>query len=103
METIGIHCIAELYDCPRDLLDDESFIVGALREAVDEGLATLIEHNQRHPDGLLRGGDLNDPWGQPYEYVYPGLHGTYDLICYGADRAEGGSGADADLVSWEMK
>ena len=69
----------------------------------DESLATLTEHNERHPDGLLRGGDLNDPWGQPYEYVYPGLHGTYDLICYGADRAEGGNGADEDLVSWEMK
>lgn len=54
METIGIHCIAELYDCPRDLLDDESFIVEALREAVDEGLATLLHKvsHHFHPQGV---------------------------------------------------
>lgn len=69
----------------------------------EEGLAILIERNEKHPDGLLKGGDLNDPWGHPYEYVYPGLHGTYDLSCLGADGLEGGSGGDADLNSWEMK
>jgi general secretion pathway protein G len=69
----------------------------------DEGLGVLLEHNERHPDGLLHGGDLDDPWGRPYQYVYPGLHGTFDLVCYGADGAEGGSGADADIQSWNMK
>jgi general secretion pathway protein G len=69
----------------------------------DEGLATLLERTDAHPDGLLHGGDLNDPWGHPYQYVYPGLHGTFDLVCYGADGAEGGTGANADLCSWEMK
>ena len=62
-----------------------------------------VIHNERHPDGLLRGGDSKDPWGHEYEYVYPGLHGTFDLVCYGADGAEGGSGADSDLTSWELK
>ena len=69
----------------------------------EEGLAALKERTEKHPDGLLRGGDLNDPWGHPYEYVYPGLHGTFDLICYGADGTEGGSGADTDITSWDMK
>jgi general secretion pathway protein G len=69
----------------------------------EEGLAVLMERTQKHPDGLLRGGDLNDPWGHAYEYVYPGLHGTFDVVCYGADGVEGGTGADADLHSWEME
>ena len=54
MEARGIHCIAELYDCPRDLLDDESFITGALRGAVEEGLATLLHEvsHKFHPQGV---------------------------------------------------
>ena len=68
-----------------------------------EGLALLMEKTDKHPDGLLRGGDLKDPWGYPYEYVYPGLHGTYDLVCYGADGLEGGDGANADLNGWDMQ
>jgi len=69
----------------------------------EEGLAVLTQRSEKHPDGLLRGGDLNDPWGHAYEYVYPGLNGTFDLVCYGADGVEGGSGANADLNSWEMQ
>ena len=69
----------------------------------DEGLAVLLERTDRHPDGLLRGGDLNDPWGHPYQYVHPGLHGTFDLVSYGADGLEGGTGASADIKSWEMR
>lgn len=46
--------MAELYDCPRSLLDDESFIVGALREAVEKGLATLLHEvsHHFHPQGV---------------------------------------------------
>lgn len=68
-----------------------------------EGLAILLEKSETHPDGLLRGGDLKDPWGHPYEYVYPGVHGTFDVVCYGADGREGGTGADADIASWDMQ
>lgn len=71
--------------------------------STSEGLAVLLERNAKHPDGLLRGGDLNDPWNHPYEYVFPGVHGSFDIACYGADGAEGGSGADADINSWELK
>ncbi len=42
-----------------------------------------------------------DPWSADYIYKYPGTHGDYDLISYGADGSEGGSGDDKDLVSWE--
>ncbi len=42
-----------------------------------------------------------DPWGVEYIYRFPGTHGDYDLISYGADEAEGGSGDSKDIVSWE--
>jgi general secretion pathway protein G len=42
-----------------------------------------------------------DPWGNEYAYNAPGEHGDYDLISYGADKAEGGEGIDLDIVSWK--
>ena len=44
----------------------------------------------------------NDPWGNPYQYVQPGKSEPYDIICYGADGREGGTGADADITNWDM-
>lgn len=41
-----------------------------------------------------------DPWGQPYQYLAPGVHGDFDVFTYGADGVSGGSGADADVGSW---
>ncbi|MDH3314430.1 MAG: type II secretion system major pseudopilin GspG [Gammaproteobacteria bacterium] len=41
-----------------------------------------------------------DPWGRDYIYRYPGENGPYDLYTLGADGQEGGSGEDADVVSW---
>jgi general secretion pathway protein G len=39
-----------------------------------------------------------DPWGSPYQYRLPGTNGRdYDLYSLGRDRAQGGSGDDADL------
>lgn len=67
----------------------------------DEGLAMLTQSTPAHPNGILQG-DLLDPWGNPYQYIYPGVHGTYDIISYGANKTEGGTGADMDLVSWDL-
>ncbi|HEY8749306.1 MAG TPA: type II secretion system major pseudopilin GspG [Tepidisphaeraceae bacterium] len=44
----------------------------------------------------------NDPWGHPYQYVQPGKSNAYDVICYGADGREGGTGADADITNWDV-
>ena len=41
-----------------------------------------------------------DPWGRPYIYRSPGQHGTYDILSYGADGQEGGTGAAADITNW---
>jgi general secretion pathway protein G len=42
-----------------------------------------------------------DPWGNPYEYRYPGEHGDYDILSYGADGQPGGDDEDADVVNWK--
>ncbi|MGB5198587.1 MAG: type II secretion system major pseudopilin GspG [Sedimenticolaceae bacterium] len=42
-----------------------------------------------------------DPWGNDYQYRYPGEHGTYDLFSLGVDNSEGGEGEAQDVVSWE--
>lgn len=66
-----------------------------------EGLAILASKTAEFPDGLL---DFvpNDPWGGDYEYVSPGRQRAYDVISYGADHREGGSGADTDIRSDEL-
>lgn len=45
----------------------------------------------------------NDPWGHPYQYVQPGRSGPFDLISYGADGREGGTGADADVTNSDVE
>ncbi len=44
-----------------------------------------------------------DPWGNPYIYVSPGIHGDFDILSYGGDGKEGGEGKDADIKSWDMQ
>lgn len=66
-----------------------------------EGLAALV----RPASGVtawngpyLKGGNVpKDPWNHPYVYRVPGEHGTYDIISYGSDGQEGGSGTAADI------
>jgi len=44
---------------------------------------------------------LKDPWGRDYDYQYPGEHGDFDIISFGADGQPGGEDNDADINSWE--
>ena len=45
----------------------------------------------------------NDPWGHPYQYLKPGKSTPYEIISYGADGREGGTGADADISSSDLQ
>jgi general secretion pathway protein G len=48
----------------------------------------------------LRGGTVpKDPWGTPYVYRSPGVRGSYDVVSYGSDGREGGTGLAADISS----
>jgi general secretion pathway protein G len=42
-----------------------------------------------------------DPWGNEYVYLSPGVYGNYDILSYGADGVQGGDGEDSDVTSWE--
>lgn len=49
----------------------------------------------------LKGGVVpSDPWGKAYVYRSPGEHGPYDIMSYGSDGQEGGTGTAADILSW---
>ena len=43
----------------------------------------------------------NDPWGQPYVYLNPGVKAEIDVMSYGADGKPGGENKDADIGSWQ--
>jgi general secretion pathway protein G len=38
-----------------------------------------------------------DPWGVAYVYRAPGQHGVYEIISYGSDGQQGGTGSAADI------
>ncbi|MBP6898968.1 MAG: type II secretion system major pseudopilin GspG [Burkholderiaceae bacterium] len=42
-----------------------------------------------------------DPWGRPYQYVFPGVKGEVDVFSFGADGQAGGDGKNADIGSWQ--
>lgn len=73
----------------------------------EQGLAALRQRPTTPPEprawkGPYAKKDIPpDPWGNPYQYRFPGEHGDYDLVSFGADGREGGEGEDADLVSWK--
>jgi len=43
-----------------------------------------------------------DPWGNPYQYLNPGVHGEIDIFSLGADGSPGGEANDADIGSWSL-
>jgi len=42
----------------------------------------------------------NDPWGNAYQYLNPGIKGEIDVLSFGADGQAGGEGKNADIGSW---
>jgi general secretion pathway protein G len=75
----------------------------------EEGLKVLVDP----PAGAEAGADSkwrgpyikqlrNDPWGNPYQYSFPGTHHptSFDLWSRGADGADGGEGPNADIGNW---
>jgi general secretion pathway protein G len=69
-----------------------------------QGLAALVTKPEGAPnwkDGGYLDRIPNDPWGNPYQFLNPGVHGEIDVFSYGADGKPGGQGNDADVGSWE--
>ena len=74
----------------------------------EQGLQALIVKPTTGPaaNGWKAGGYLErlpkDPWGNPYQYLSPGVHGgEVEIFSYGADGQPGGTADDADIGSWE--
>lgn len=74
----------------------------------DAGLAALSE-KPSGSDGShwKQGGYLDkppkDPWGNEYQYIYPGQKGEFDLYSLGADGQLGGEGVNADIGNWALE
>lgn len=45
--------------------------------------------------------NLNDPWGRPYTYRYPGQNRSFDISSEGADGAPGGEGVNRQITNWD--
>ena len=43
----------------------------------------------------------NDPWGNAYQYLNPGIRGEIDVLSFGADGQAGREGKNADIGSWQ--
>ncbi len=73
----------------------------------DQGLAALTTK----PSGAelrnwRKGGYIKklskDPWGNDYQYQFPGSNGEFDIFSLGADAAVGGSDEGADIGNWNL-
>jgi general secretion pathway protein G len=70
-----------------------------------EGLNALVER----PTGVevwngpyVKGGKVpSDPWGHPYQYHSPVENAPYEIVSYGSDGREGGTGTAADISNVE--
>jgi general secretion pathway protein G len=76
--------------------------------STEQGLAALVKPPAVPPlaPNWKSGGYLerlpNDPWGNAYQYLNPGLRGEIDVFSFGADGVAGGEGFDADVGSWSL-
>lgn len=43
-----------------------------------------------------------DPWGNAYQYRFPGEKGRVDVFSFGADGRSGGEGLNADIGNWDL-
>jgi general secretion pathway protein G len=71
----------------------------------EQGLAALVSQPTSAPvpkkwkGPYLKKKTFLDPWGNPYQYRYPGTHSNdYDLFSMGPDGAEGGGD---DVTNWD--
>ena len=104
----------------RAMLEKARADVGQLENAVEmyrltlnryptteEGLEALVtapddaRQAQRFPEGGFINRLPEDPWGNEYQYLYPGEYGRFDVWSWGADGRAGGEGEDADIGNWD--
>jgi general secretion pathway protein G len=67
----------------------------------EEGLEILATPSAEFAEGLLPYVP-DDPWGQRYEYRNPGESEPFEIVCFGADKRQGGEGGDRDITSQDV-
>ncbi len=76
--------------------------------STDQGLEALVRKPAGTPEprNWKEGGYIDrlpkDPWGNDYQYLNPGVHGSIDIYSLGADGQEGGEGINADIGNWNL-
>jgi general secretion pathway protein G len=74
----------------------------------EQGLSALVAKPTRDPvpNNWAQNGYVerlpSDPWGGAYQYLFPGVHGEFDVFSYGADGSTDGDGIDADVGNWSF-
>jgi general secretion pathway protein G len=96
---------------------DISTMMGALKmykldnmryPTTEQGLKALIEKPTGGPaaNGWKAGGYISklpqDPWGNQYQYMSPGIKSEVEIFSLGADGQPGGAAYDADIGSWDL-
>lgn len=80
-------------------LDNQSY------PSAEQGLAALVTKPTQDPVPTAWRVYVEklpqDPWGRPYQYLNPGVHGEVDVLSLGADGQPGGNGFNADIGSWQ--
>ncbi len=78
--------------------------------STDQGLEALVQKPSGTPEpkNWKEGGYVDrlpkDPWGNTYQYLNPGTHGSSpDIYALGADAQPGGDGANADIGNWNLE
>ncbi len=77
--------------------------------STDQGLEALVNKPAGSPEARnwKAGGYLDrlpkDPWGNDYQYLSPGVHGSIDIYSLGADARQGGEGVAADVGNWNLE
>jgi len=73
-----------------------------------QGLEALVvkPSGDPQPKNYKQGGYIKslpkDPWGNPYQYLSPGVKGEVDIFTQGADNQPGGDGENADIGNWDL-
>ncbi|HEX4872750.1 MAG TPA: type II secretion system major pseudopilin GspG [Nevskiaceae bacterium] len=76
--------------------------------STQQGLEALVSQPSGEPPARnwKSGGYIKnlpkDPWGNPYQYLQPGVKGEMDIFSLGADNAPGGAGAATDIGNWDL-
>lgn len=76
--------------------------------STQQGLEALVAKpsGEPQPKNYKQGGYIKslpkDPWGNPYQYLSPGVKSDVDIFTLGADNQPGGEGAAADIGNWNL-